>query len=87
METNTNKAADYNNVLQYLATKQPAEWTPEQNVEKHFENGEVKIHYYHVRQALEFLKNEGYVEFSRNLNQYKITNDGRKFIADGGYKS
>lgn len=73
-----------NRVLGYLCEKAVLQFTGEETIEKYFEGS---IHYYHVRQALNLLLSEKYVQYARVGGAWGITARGRKFYTDGGYNT
>lgn len=69
-------------ILGYLCEKTVLDFTPEDTIEKYFDG---KIHYYHARQALQFLAGQKHIVYSRIGGAWKATEKGRQFYRNGGY--
>lgn len=74
---------DRNAILAFLSTKHMGQWTQGNDIEKHFSD---KIPGYTVGVCLNDFKTQKLVDYSRNMDEYKINADGRNFVYAGGYK-
>lgn len=75
-------AEEKNLILNFLKEKNEGLWTSEADIEKAMDG---KIHYYHVRQILPYLRAEKYIEHTTMQESYKLSIQGKEFIAKGGY--
>ena len=72
-----------NTILDFLATKHIGQWTQQQTIEDHFKDS---IAGYNVTISLDKMYLDKYLDYSRNMSEYKVNSEGRKFLSEGGYK-
>ena len=74
---------EHNLVLAHLNQKNYGQWSKEMDIETHFK---AEIPGYNIRVILDRLNQEKYVDYSRNMSEYKITPSGKIFLSEGGFK-
>ncbi len=72
-----------NMILDLLKGKNMGQWTQEPDIEEAVKES---INHVEVREILPEMASAKHVEFSRNVNSYKITPEGRRLSINGGYK-
>lgn len=72
-----------NTILEFLATKHIGQWTQLQVIENHFKDS---IAGYNVTTSIDKMYLDKYLDYSRNMSEYKINSEGRHFLSLGGYK-
>lgn len=84
VDTKANEANGWcNTILEFLASKNIGQWTQQQTIEDHFKES---IAGYNVTVSLDKMYLDKYLDYSRNMSEYKINSEGRHFLALGGYK-
>lgn len=74
---------DHNAILVLLMSKHVGQWTKGVDIENHFKES---IAGYTVGVCLNNLLTKKFVDYSRNMDEYKINVEGRNFMNAGGFK-